>query len=171
MVRLILDEEVFAVIMAITVIASIAGIAIVLKPDVTEPFIAIGLLNEECKVGEYPSTLYNSTHVDLCIYLVNYMGKPIYYRVVYKIGSRETLPTNTTPSSENDILSYPGLLDHGENKSFPVEIPVYTVDQLPREVALIFELWLYDTSIHKWIYSGRWVHLYVNVTFKLGDSA
>lgn len=161
---MLLDEEVFAVILAVTVVASIIGIAIVIRPEVTEPFTALGLLNKDCKMGEYPRTTPNGSYIDLCISVVNYMGKPVYYKVIYKIGDRETLPTNTTPSPVDNLAMWSGILIHGGNATTPVKIPVYVFDPLPRRIALIFELWLYNTQIRNWEYTGRWAHLYINVT-------
>ncbi len=157
---MILDEEVFAVIMAIIVVGSVFGIAQVLRPSVVEPFTAIGLLNEECKIGDYPEIVVAGENITLCIFVHNYMGYPIYYKVVYKIGTNETLPTQNTSSPEPPVMEWKGFLDHNENTTFKVAI---TVDRPGKKIALIFELWLYDPDKDTWVYSGRWVHLYVDV--------
>ena len=167
---LILDEEVFAVILAITIVASTVAIAFTLRPETVEPFTALGLLNEECKIGDYPRTVVNGSTIDLCIFVANYMGKPVYYEVLYKIGTSENLPSNTTPSPAEPVDKWIGVLNNKQNTTFKVKIPVYTSTLNTSEVALIFELWLYDTSTSSWVYSGRWNHLYVNVTFPVGVS-
>ena len=41
---MILDEEVFAVILAVSIISSALGVALVLKPESPEPLIAIVIL-------------------------------------------------------------------------------------------------------------------------------
>lgn len=161
---MILDEEVFAVIIAISVVASTVGIAVVLRPDVVEPFTAIGLLDENCKIGKYPRTASNDSILRLCVFIANYMGKPVLYQVVYKIGDSETLPTNTTPSLRGRVLALMGVLGNKHNRTMLVDIPVFTDKSLPTTVALIFELWLYDTNTGTWVYTGRWAHLYLNVT-------
>lgn len=160
---MILDDEVFAVILAVTIVASVVGIAMVFRPE-TEQWTVLGLLSEECKIGRPPKTLINGSLQNLCIYVANYVGKPVYYKVVYKVGSRETLPTNTTPSLSESLAFWIGVLGNKDNVTIPVKVPVIAQGPLPREIALIFELWLYDTGAHEWIYSGRWGHIYVNVT-------
>ncbi|MEM1696129.1 MAG: hypothetical protein QW764_04870 [Desulfurococcaceae archaeon] len=161
---MILDEEVFAVILAVSVVASTVGIALVLRPDVVEPFNAIGLLNENCKIGELPRVALNSTVLRLCIFIANYMGKPVYYRVVYKIGDADTLPTATTPSPESPVAEWFSVLGNKKNTTILVNVPVYTSKPLPANVTLIFELWMYDTGLDSWVYTGRWVHLHLNIT-------
>lgn len=160
---MILDEEVFAVILAIIVVASVLAAAQLLRPNVTEPFIAIGLLNEHCKIGEYPQYVAEGSNVTLCIYLYNYLGKPVYYEVVYKIGTSKTLPTNTIPSPEKPIMEWKGVLMQNESITFLVKVPVYAPNPRARNATLIFELWIFDTKSMKWIYTGRWVHLHVKL--------
>ena len=160
---MILDEEVFAVVLALTVVASIFAAVQLLKPSVIEPFVAIGLLNEHCKIGEYPRYVVEGSNVTLCIFVENYMGKPIYYKVVYKIGTSETLPTNTTPSPVKPVMEWRGILAQGENTTFIVKIPVYVPKPNVTRITLIFELWIYDTKSMRWVYSGRWVDLHVEL--------
>ncbi|MEM3938324.1 MAG: DUF1616 domain-containing protein [Desulfurococcaceae archaeon] len=159
---MILDDEVFAVILAVTIVSSVVGIAMVLRQE-AEQWTALGLLGE-CKIGKYPKTAVNGSLQDLCIYVANYMGKPVYYKVIYRVGDQEALPTNTTPSPSEPLAFWIGVLGNKDNATVPVKVPITVRGPLPRKVALIFELWLYDTGTHEWIYSGRWVHVYVNVT-------
>ena len=156
---MILDEEVFAVVMAIIVVGSVFSIAQVLKPDVVEPFTAIGLLNEDCKIGDYPETVVVGENITLCIFVHNYMGYPIYYSVVYKIGTNSTLPSLNMSSPEKPVASWKGFFDHGENTTFKV---IVQVSKPGEKIALIFELWIYDPEKDLWTYTGRWVHLYVD---------
>lgn len=161
---MILDEEVFAVLLALVVVASVFASAQILRPEVVEPFTALGLLNEERKIGDYPKVAVLNDTLTLYVFVYNYMGRPVYYRVVYKVGTNETLPTNSTPSAEPTIMEWRGVLGHDQNTTFPVKVPVrYPEGREPERVALIFELWTYDVESGKWVYSGRWVHLYVEV--------
>jgi hypothetical protein len=159
----ILDEEVLAVVLAVTIVASVLGAALILRPEVVEPFTAIALLNEECKMGDYPRYAAEGSNLTLCIYVYNHVGKPVYYMVVYKLGSAETLPTNTTPSPQKPLASWRGVLSHGENTTFLVEVPVRAPSPGAVNATLIFELWIYDTSTSSWSYTGRWVHLHVQL--------
>ncbi len=162
---MILDEEVFAVILAITIVASVFSIAMVLRPRVVEPFIAIGLLDEHCKIGNYPKYVVPNQTVKLCIFVHNYLGKPVYWRVVYKIGDNSSIPTNTSPSLRRPLAWWSGVLDHNQNTTFVVNVPIEIPKDLGgrKRIALIFELWIYNTSSNRWVYTGRWTHLYVEV--------
>ncbi len=160
----VLDEEVFAVIIALTIVGSALGIAQLLRPEVTEPFVAIGILSSDCRIGDYPKEVFEGEDVRLCIYLYNHLGHPQLMMVKYKLGSRDTLPTNTSGSPEETIKTFIFILNHGSNITKPISVPIPTGEGLVgKDVALIFELWLYDEGLGDWVYSGRWVHLYVKV--------
>jgi uncharacterized membrane protein len=163
----IMDEEVFAVILAIIVVGSVLGVAMIIRPSSEEPFTALGLLDQNCQIGSYPSTVVNGTNVNLCLFVYNHMGHPIYYEVVYKIGNNLTIPTNTTPSSSLAIKNWRGVLNNDDNETFHVSVPVYANNN-ETSVALIFELWIYNLTTNEWQYTGIWNHLYVNITFPGG---
>jgi len=156
---MIFDDEVLAVVLALIVVGSVFGVAELLRPRVTEPFTALGLLNENLKIGDYPTKVVAGQNITLGIFVDNHMGYPIYYRVVFKIGTNTTLPTNSTESPMPPLESWEGFLDHGENATFLIRIHV---DE-PGRKALIFELWTYDPEADEWVYTGRWNHLYVDV--------
>ncbi len=160
----ILDDEVFAVLLAIVIVGSVFAIAQVIRPEVTEPFTAIGLLNEECRIGHYPKEVFQGQNLTLCIFLYNHMGYPLLMQVRYKIGTNETLPTNTTPSPQPVIKELEVLLDNNDNATILVQVPIAVGGEyVGKRVALIFELWIYDISKQEWVYTGRWNHLYVKV--------
>lgn len=159
---MILDEEVFAVIMAVSIVASAIGIAVTLSPEIPEPFMALGLLNEECRMGDYPSTVTNNSIVDFCMFLANYMNKPVLYRLDYKISEDGQLPTNKTPLDLKPVMSWYGVLNNKQNTTKPIEVLIYSSS--PRRIALVFELWVYDTNSRNWSYTGIWNHHYINVT-------
>lgn len=161
---MIMDKEVQAVIVALVVVASVFSVAMLFRGGAGEAFDAIGLLDENCKIGEYPQQLTIGGNATLCIFVDNHMGRAEYYKVVYRIGTNETLPSNTTSSPEPALGEWRLLLADGENTTFKVTVPF----DPPRDywnrgrVALIFELWRYDAQAGEWVYSGRWVHLYVH---------
>lgn len=160
----VLDEEVFAVVMAIVIVASVLGITQLLRPGVIEPFTAIGLLNSECRIGDYPKEVFEGEELRLCLYLYNHLGRPQLMMVKYKLGSSNVIPTNTTPSPEASLKSFKFLLNHDANITLPVRVPIpFNTGLVGKDVALIFELWVYDLDSNDWVYSGRWVHLYVKV--------
>lgn len=160
----LLDEEVFAVIIAITVVGSAIAIAQILRPGVVEPFNALGLLNEECRIGDYPDYVYPGENLTLCIFVYNYRQYPVLAQVRYRIGDNATLPTNTTPSPRPVVKVFEFLINSGENVTKVVTVPI-AIDRSygGRRIALIFELWIYDISRGEWVYTGIWNHLYVNV--------
>lgn len=160
----LLDDEVFAVILAVIIAASILSIAQILRPEAVESFSAISILNENCKIGDYPDKVLNGENITLCVFIDNHMGYPAYFQVRYKIGDNETLPTNTTPSPQPTIMVFEVLLDNKANKTFKINIPVNVSEELVgSRVALIFELWMYDIDSNEWVYTGRWNHLYIRV--------
>ena len=161
----LLDEEVFAVFIAVVVVGSVFSAAQLLRPANPEPFSAIGLLNQDCVIGDYPSEVYSGDNVTLCLFVDNHLGYTALFRVVYKMGSNATLPTNETPSSAPVSAEWDFLLDSGENATSRVTVPVMVDlgDNVSRHAALIFELWYLDPSSAEWVYTGRWVHLYVLV--------
>jgi len=157
----LLDEEVFAVLLAIIVIGSVFTVAQEFKR--IEPFSAIGLLNEECKIGYYPDFVLIGENLTLCIYVYNHMGKPEAFKIIYRFGNLSTLPTNTTPSTAQELWSRIVVLNHGEEKLIRISIPIpYIPDLIGRNATLIFELWIYRPG-EGWVYTGRWVHLHVRV--------
>jgi len=157
---MILDDEVLAVILALIVVGSVFASAEVMRPRVTEPFTALGLLNSELKIGDYPKTVVVGQNITLGIFVDNHMGYPIYYRVVFKLGDNTTLPTPDNPSPNPPIKSWEGFLDHGENATFKITI---SVNKPGNKKALIFELWTYDPVDGEWKYTGRWNHLYIDI--------
>jgi len=159
----VLDDEVFAVIMAITIVGSALGIAQLLRPEVAEPFTALGLLNQDCVIGDYPEYVFAGGEVELCVFVGNHMGYPLLARVVYKLGTKDDLPTNTTPSNRKPLRSFTVLVPHGGNETFRVRLPIPEDAPEADRVAIIVELWLYDPERGAWTYSGRWNHLYVRV--------
>ena len=156
---MIFNDEVFAVMLALITIGSIATAALYLKSDVPEPFIALGLLNENMKIGDYPKVIVEGENITLGVFVFNYMGYPLYYKVVFKVGDNNTIPTNSTPSPNPVVEYWEGFIEHNENATFPINISLNEVG----DKALIFELWIYDPESNDWVYSGRWNHLYVRV--------
>ncbi|PLJ76894.1 DUF1616 domain-containing protein [Infirmifilum sp. SLHALR2] len=159
---MILDEEVFAVILAVVTVASVFAAAQLLRPEVQEPFTALGLLDAQCRIGDYPRRVIPGQPTDLCVFVYNHEGRPIYYKVVFRVGTNGTIPSNSTPSPELPIAEWRGALAHGENATFRVSVAVPQGFNGSR-AALIFELWVYNATEGGWVYTGRWTHLYVDV--------
>lgn len=166
---MIIDDEVLAIIIALITVASVFAAVNMLVPRTIEPFSSIGLLNEECRIGGYPSEAVVGGSLRFCILVSNHMGRPMYYKVVFKIGGNETLPTNTTPSPMPPLAEWRMVIDDGMNETRIVEAPINPPESITGDhIALIFELWYYDTSLHEWRYSGVWTHHYVKITVPEG---
>lgn len=160
----LLDEEVFAVITAIIVVASVFSAAMIVRPNNPEPFSAIGLLDQNCKIGDYPDFVLVGENITLCLYVSNHMGKPEAFMIVYKFGTPETLPTNSTPSPMQPLRRYYTIIDDNEDTLLKEQIPIpYKPEMIGKNATLIFELWQYDTAKNQWVYTGKWVHLHVRV--------
>jgi uncharacterized membrane protein len=156
----IIDDEVLAVLTAIVLIASVLSAALII-PRHTEPFLALGLLGSKGKIGDYPRTVVAGTPINLYVFIANYQGKAVFLEVVAKIGSKGNIPTNTTPLDAPPIWEYSVILDNGENITVPVQL---TLTQEGMNQAIVFELWIFNTTAGSWRYTGQWNHLYVNVT-------
>jgi len=153
-----IDDEVLAVILALVTVSSIFALAVSF-PRQGEPFLAIGLLNEHCKIGDYPKYAIAGQPIRLCIFLDNHLGEPALLKVVAKIGNSSMLPTNTTPLNTTPIHSFTVLLPDKANTTKLVDISINVTGR----VALVFELWRYSVENRTWVYTGRWVHLYIRV--------
>ncbi|MFZ8794654.1 MAG: hypothetical protein ACO2O2_12335 [Acidilobaceae archaeon] len=107
---MLLDDEVFAVLTAVVIVASVLGVAMVVRDELGgERFTAIGLLDENCRMGDYPRYAYLNQTLRLCLYIYNHMGKPVYWRVVYKVGDNTTLPTTNTTSPRPAMAEWRGF--------------------------------------------------------------
>lgn len=157
-----LDDEVFAVLVAIVVVASVFAVAQEFRH--IELFNAIGLLNIEGKIGDYPSFVLIGENLSLIVYVFNYMGRPEAFKVIYRFGSMDMLPTNSTPSHAPELWSRIVVLNHGKEALINASIPIpMDPNLIGGRATLIFELWIYDTNNNEWTYTGRWVHLHVDV--------
>jgi uncharacterized membrane protein len=161
---LLQDDEVFAVILAVSIVASVLGTVLILRPFSSEKFSAIGLLDENCKIGNYPEIAVNGTEIKLCLFVYNHLGEPAYYKIVYRIGNNDTLPSNLTSSPAQEIKEWKVILNNDENTTFPFSVPVFLNANETDKAALIFELWAYNMTIGNWEYTGLWTDLYINVT-------
>lgn len=157
---MVLDDEVLAVLTAIVTVACVLAAALSV-PRGVEPFLALGLLNERGKIGDYPTTILAKEPVKLHVFVMNHLGRAAMLKVVAKLGSRGSIPTNSTPLDATPIWEYEMVLGHNENATIPVQL---AVEREGVNVALVFELWVLNATSGAWVYTGRWNHLYVNVT-------
>ena len=156
---LILDEEVWAVILAIIVVGGVFAVSqAYLSGRVVEPFSELGLLGRNMKIGDYPRNLIVGDNATFYVYVGNHMGRPMYYVVEVKLGNRSTA---IDPSPLEPIYVYERILMHNETWIFRVDLPVERAGLNQR---IIVELWIYNESIGELQYHGRWTQLWINVT-------
>lgn len=157
---MVLDDEVLAVLTAIVTVACVLAAALSI-PRQVEPFLALGILGEKGKIGDYPSTILAGEPVRLHVFVMNHLGRSAALKVVAKLGSRGNIPNSSTPLDSAAICEHVIVLTHGQNVTIPIQL---TIEREGVNVALVFELWMLNTTSGAWVYTGRWNHLYVNVT-------
>lgn len=163
------SREVQGVVIAVITVASLAGVALTLNMIHHDEFDGMGLLNSECMIGNYPSTVVVPSNVTLCLFIENHRNSAGYYKIVYKITTNKTLPSREKPSPEPVLRSWRLVLPPLRNTTMKVVVPVTgsTVPLSSNKIALVFELWRYDSRVEDWVYTGRWVHLYVTPTHEI----
>ena len=156
---MLLSEEVWAVILAVIVVASVfAASQALLSKRVVEPFSELGVLGPTKKIGDYPKLVVAGENITLYCYVGNHMGKPMYYAVYVKVGSRET-PVDPAPL--DPVLKLYTVLEHNTSTLIPVTITLKTPGVNRR---IIFELWALNETTMSFQYHERWCQIWVNVT-------
>ncbi len=157
---MIVDEEVFAVILAVVVVVSVLGIALSI-PRNPEPFTAIGLLDQNCRIGNYPREVPVGYPIELCVFISNNLGRPALLQARIKISYNGSIPTNTTPLAMDGVLNITVFLPHEGNttRKFSVTLP-----EAGERIVIAGELWEMDLDSGKWLYTGRYVFIRVNAT-------
>lgn len=155
----ILSGEVWAVIMAVLLVGAVFAFSqAITSTRVTEPFSELGVLGPRMKIGDYPRVVVAGEVFRLYLYVGNHMGKPIYYVVFVKLGNAST-PVD--PAPVEPFMRLDLILMHGENVTMPVDIAITEPCVNKR---LIFELWVYNSTVKDFTYHGRWCQLWLNVT-------
>ena len=158
---MITSGEVWAVILAVMIVASVFAVAQVITAGrVVEPFSELGLLGPKMKIGDYPTRVLVGDKIKLYIYIGNHMGYPVWYIVYAKLGNRTTFVNSTIPANLPPIWKYQILLPHNSNTTKQVTL---TMNKTGTNLKLIFELWYIDPTTGEQKYY-TWTHLYLNVT-------
>lgn len=156
-----IDDEVMAVILAIMVVAGMVGYASMLRESwVGESFSAIGILGPEKRIGDYPREVVAGQGFRLWVFVANYEGRVMYYSVIVKLGNESSIPNSTAPSTADEIKRVELILPSGGNATLPIDLNITRVGR----ILLIFELWYYTSDSLEPRYSGKWAHLWLNVT-------
>lgn len=154
-----LSEEVFAVILALSIVSSTVGVAMVV-PRNPEAFAALGLLDEYGRIGEYPREVYVGRPFKLAVFIANYMGSTRLFMVRAKLGYGE-IPTESSPLDRPALLERFAILCHSCNTTLPV---ILTLSEPFRNQTIVFELYTFNTGEGRWDYTGRYTFLRVDVS-------
>lgn len=158
----VLDDEVLAVIAAIIIVSTVIAVVQVINVGrVVEPFSALGILGPSGKIGDYPRQVVAGVPFKLNIYVGNYEGKTMYYRILIKLSDNSSIINETTPLLVEPLMEVRVILAHNSSQVIPVNI---TLNRSVINARLAFEMWVFNESIRSFTYHGRWNHLWINVT-------
>ncbi len=156
---MILSGEVWAVVMVIVLVGAVFAFSQMFTAGrVTEPFSELGVLGPKMRIGDYPRTVVLGERFRLYLYVGNHMGKPMYYALLVKLGNSTT---QVDPAPIEPFMRFDLILMHGENRTMPVDIELKEPGVNRR---LIFELWVYNSTVKAFTYHGRWCQIWLNVT-------
>lgn len=158
-----LNDEVFAVILAISVVFSVLGIALTV-PRNPEAFTALGLLGEHNKTGGYPREVYVGVPLKLNIFVANYMGSTKLFMVKAKLGYG-SIPSESTPLETPTLLEKFAVLCHSCNTTISVTLVLL---EPFKNQTIVFELYMFNTKEKRWDYTGRYLFLRVNLSEVIG---
>ena len=159
----ILDREAFTIILGLIVLGSVGGAILYVNPYRSKPYTAIALLNENCRIGDYPRIVFNNSNIKLCLFIDNHLGYPALFRIDYRIAYPETPPNRSNPST-GILIDYLYLfVDKGENKTIKYNTYIRVNRSNIDHIYLIFTLWYLDPDTGEWRYTGRMVDLYVKI--------
>ena len=156
---IITAEQVFAVILGVTIIIAFFAVSQFILPKGTgEQFSELGVLGPNMKLGDYPSTIVAGDTVNLNVYVGNQMGKPIYYIVMVKLGDNGT---SVNPAPIDPVWQFAKVLPNNGTWAFPVNM---TLTRAGINQRIIFELWLFNVTSNQNQYDDRWGQVWLNVT-------
>jgi len=158
----VLDEEVLAVLAAISIVAAIIAVSQAFNAGrVIEPFSELGLLGSGGKIGDYPREVLAGSPFKLNVYVGNHEGKAMYYRILVKVGDKSSVINASIPLSSKPLMDIRVVLGHNMSRIIPVNVTLY---ESAYNVRLIFEMWFYNETSGGFSYHGRWNQLWLNVT-------
>lgn len=165
----IFNDEVLAVIAAIIIVSGVFTAVQVLNAGrVVEPFSELGLLGPGGKIADYPRAVEAGQPFRLNVYVGNHEGRVMYYKVLVKVGDRNSTINATTPLAAEPIMELRAILAHNTSELLPVDIKLNSPGV---DVRLVFEMWAYNETLGGFAYHGRWNQLWLNVTGEAGQSA
>ena len=151
-----------AVILAVIVVIGVfAASQSFFAGRVMEPFSELAVLGPEMKIRGYPKEVAAEETFTLHLYVGNHEGKVLYYAVLMKLGNKTTSISGEEPMDAPVLSRYEVVLLHGGNWTRPITL---SVEEPGMNYRLVFELWIYDETVHSFRYHARWIQLWLNVT-------
>jgi uncharacterized membrane protein len=156
------DEEVTAVVLALLLVVGVFAVA---QPyfanRVVDAFSELAVLGSNGKIGDYPKSLVVGERFSLFIYVGNHEGCSVYYRVYVKLGERSSLISANVSLAVAPMAEYDVILQDNQTWLQPVALQI---DSPGANYRLVFELWRYHPEERVFVYEGKWVQLWLNVT-------
>ena len=152
-------EEVCAVILGVTVIiALVATVPFFLPRGSSEQFSEPRCLGPNMQLGDYPSQVVAGQPVSLYVYVGNQVNEPMYYDVMIKLGDNNTV---TDPAPIAAVQQFSSVVPYNGTWVFPVNV---TLTQAGLNQRILFELWIYNSTLSQLQYNQRWGQVWLNVT-------
>lgn|GEM_PF-381428 len=158
----VFDEEVLAVLAAIMIVSAAFAVSQAFYAGrVVEPFSELGLLGRAGKIGDYPKEVPAGSSFLLNLYVGNHEGRTMYYRILVKVGGKESVINASIPLDIDPILDVRVVLIHNSSKIIPLNLTLYEPAERAR---LVFEMWVFNETTGGFSYHNRWNQLWINVT-------
>jgi len=157
-----IDDQVKGVLLAVIILLGLMASAQYYYSHTTsEPFPELGLLGPNEKIADYPTSVVTGQNFTLYLYVGNHEGHVEYYNVLVKLGTNESVISNSTGMNAPVYRIYRMILGNNQTylKPITLSLPSPGVD-----VRVVFELWQYNVTTSTFDYTGVANWIYVNVT-------
>lgn len=126
-----------------------------------DPYITI--LDEN---GGEHDLIHNMTFNDYwngTVEIGNHEGRSMLYKVFVKAGNVSTFTSSSAPATINvyNVTVLEACLSHNQMTRIGIQC---NLTKPQNDTKLIFELWSLNTVTQIFQYSGKWAHIWVNVT-------
>jgi uncharacterized membrane protein len=158
----LIDDEVKMVALGLIGVMVIATVYPILASNrAIEPFSELGILGQNGRMGDYPSTVTVGRSFNLFLHVGNHEGRAEYYRVLAKVGDQGSNVTNTTPLNVLPFASWDMVLLNNQNRTLPITLSLSNAGVNKK---LVFELHMLDTDSGLFVYHQRWTQIWLNIT-------
>jgi uncharacterized membrane protein len=155
------DQVKGALLVALVLMGLLAGGSYWIEHRVSEPFSELGLLGPNQKIGDYPKTLLVNQNFSLFLYVGDHEGRAMYYDVRVKLGDDSSVVNETVSLASPVLYDYRVMLTDNGTWLQPVSL---SIDRPGTNLRLVFEMWVYNTTLGDFSYYSRWNQLFLNIT-------